>query len=148
MTGAVVREVVLVGPVKDCRQPQLPSLGDTQRKEFVLAVVAAARRVVGKAGNLQLVALHNQLAYADGFGKPATLRELVERVGGRGCGQSDDPLGTERLTGDPEQIGRVDSAGEGDQRRAQAVEKSFERLLLLCWRHGGLLVDGHVRCNT
>ncbi len=108
-SGAVIPQVIGVAAVGDEGEAELAPLVGAQAKQLALAVVAAVLRVAGKAGDLQLGRLDEELARADQGGQQSLrLGELRLRVGGGSGGNRADRSGSQGVLGHLQQEGRVD----------------------------------------
>ena len=130
----MITEVVEVGAVEHDRQPAPCRLGGADHEEVVLAEVAPVRRVLGVAGDRQLVRVHDQVLDAHGGGEHACLLEVVGGRGRRDGGER-QAARPEHLVRDAQEERGVHPARERHQRGLEAPEQAPQAAQLLVERH-------------
>ncbi len=133
--GAVVVEVIEVGAIQDHCITEFHGFVQADMEQLFLAMVAALRRVVGKAGDFQFITVNNDLLDAEFAGQPDTLVEFMTGIGRRrGC-QGNHLFGAEDFTSRVKEKSGIYTAGKSDHRRTQLRENSPQFLVFRCNRH-------------
>ena len=130
----MIAEVVQVGAVEHRTQAAARRLGGADDEQVVLAEVAAVGRVLGVAGDGQLVGVHDHVLGAQRGGERTSLGEVVGGGRGRDGGEGETAR-SEDVVRHAQEEGGIDAAREGDQRGVELRQQTAQARQLVVERH-------------